>query len=197
MSKDIIQVITTETNWVRSYDLNSGELIWQYSGLSAYPIPTPLASDGIIYVMNGYEGFKVLAIDPVEATGNITGSKSIIWQYDKTAPYTPSALLIEGLLYFLHNEQGRLTCLDAITGKEHYFKKRLSKTGYVLASPVGTNKHIYIVGLKGRTHVIKHGPEFKVRAVNKLNDHFPASPAIVNDCLYLRGVKYLYCIAEK
>jgi len=168
--KGVPHVITTATNWVRSYDLNSGKLIWEYSGLSNYP---------------------------GEAAGNITGSKSVIWKYTKSAPYTPSALLVDDLLYFLKNEQGRLTCLDAKTGKEYYFSKRLRGTGNVLASPVGTRKRIYIVGLKGKTHVIKHGPEFEVLAVNKLDDHFTASPAIVNDRLYLRGTKHLYCIAEK
>ena len=32
--KGVPHVITTATNWVRSYDLNSGKLIWEYSGLS-------------------------------------------------------------------------------------------------------------------------------------------------------------------
>jgi outer membrane protein assembly factor BamB len=192
----VIQVITTATNWVRSYDLNSGRLIWECSGLSGYPIPTPIASNGLIYVMNGFEGNIVLAIRPGEATGNITGSKSVVWKYNESAPYTPSALLVDDLLYFLKNEQGRLTCLEAKTGKEFYSSKRLRGTGNVLASPVGTRKRIYVVGLKGKTHVIKHGPKFEVLAVNKLNDHFAASPAIINDYIYLRGSKYLYCIAE-
>jgi outer membrane protein assembly factor BamB len=191
------QIVTTETNWVRSYDLNSGRLIWECSGLSGYPIPTPITSNGIIYVMNGYDGHSVSAIRPEEAAGNISGSKSIIWSYTKSAPYTPSALLVDDFLYFLKDERGRLTCLDAKTGKELYSEKRLRGTGYVLASPVGTRERIYIVGQKGKTYVIKHGPQFEVLAVNSLNDQFAASPAIVNDHLYLRGIKYLYCISKK
>jgi outer membrane protein assembly factor BamB len=190
------QIITTETNWVRSYDLNSGRLLWECSGLSGYPIPTPIMSNGIIYVMNGYEGHSVFAIRPEGAAGNITGSKSIIWSYTKSAPYTPSALLVDDLLYFLKDERGRLTCLDAKNGKEFYFSKRLRGTGYVLASPVGTKERVYIVGQKGKTYVVNHGPKFKVLAVNELDDLFAASPAIVNDNLYLRGTKYLYCISE-
>jgi outer membrane protein assembly factor BamB len=195
--KGVLQVITTATNWVRSYDLNSGRLIWECSGLSGFPIPTPIASNELIYVMNGYEGYSVSAICPAEAAGNITGSKSVVWKYTKSAPYTPSALLVGDLLYFLKNEKGRLTCLDAKTGKEFYSLERLRGSGNVLASPVGTRERIYIVGLRGKTHVINYGPEFEVLAVNKLDDHFAASPVIVNDYLYLRGTKYLYCIAEK
>jgi outer membrane protein assembly factor BamB len=191
------QVITTETNWVRSYDLHSGQPIWECSGLSGYPIPTPIAANGIIFVMNGYQGHSVSAIRPAMAKGDITGSKSVIWQYTKSAPYTPSALLVENLLYFLKDERGRLTCLDANTGHELYFEKRLRGTGYILASPVGTKEQIYIVGQKGKTYVIRHGPEFEVLAVNDLDDEFAASPAIVDNCLFLRGTKYLYCISRK
>lgn len=191
------QIVTTETNWVRSYDLQSGQLIWECSGLSGYPIPTPIAANGIIYVMNGYQDPSVSAIRPDKASGDITGSKFIIWQYIKSAPYTPSALLVDSLLYFLKDERGRLTCLDAKTGQEFYFEKRLRGTGYILASPVGTNEHIYIVGQKGKTYVIKHGPVFEVLTVNDLDDEFASSPAIINDCLYLRGKRYLYCISQK
>ena len=137
-----------------------------------------------------------MAIHFNEANGNISGSKSIVWKYTKSAPYTPSALIIDELLYFLKNEKGRLTCLDAKTGREYYSLERLRGTGNVLASPVGTKKAIYVVGFKGKTHVIKYGPEFEVYAVNKLQDQFASSPAIANDCLYLRGIKSLYCIAE-
>ena len=44
--------------------------------------------------------------------------------------------------------------------------------------------------------VIKHGPQFEVLAQNVLDDGFDASPAIVGDEIYLRGRKYLYCIAS-
>jgi outer membrane protein assembly factor BamB len=36
----------------------------------------------------------------------------------------------------------------------------------------------------------------KVVSKNQLDDNFDASPAIVGDELYLRGLRNLYCIAE-
>jgi len=190
------QIITTATDRVQGYDLYTGEQIWECRGLSPYPIPTPIASDDLVYVMNGYEGFLVMAIDPLTAAGDITGSKSVVWHYTKSAPYTPSPLLLDSRLYFLHNEEGRLTCLEAKTGRENYSLERLRGSGYVLASPVGTRQAIYVVALKGKTFVIKPGPVFEVLSVNKLEDHFAASPLIIGDCLYLRGTRYLYCISE-
>ncbi len=45
--------------------------------------------------------------------------------------------------------------------------------------------------------VIKQGPQFEVLATNKLDDCFSASPVIVDNELFLRGDKYLYCLTEK
>ena len=45
--------------------------------------------------------------------------------------------------------------------------------------------------------VLRHGPKLEVLAVNELNDGFDASPALVDAEIFLRGYKYLYCIAEK
>jgi outer membrane protein assembly factor BamB len=47
----------------------------------------------------------------------------------------------------------------------------------------------------GVTYVLKHGPKFQVLAVNKLEDRFTASPAVVGGEIYLRGHGGLYCIA--
>jgi hypothetical protein len=44
--------------------------------------------------------------------------------------------------------------------------------------------------------VIRHGQSFEVLSTNVLNDEFTASPAIVGKEIYLRGHKYLYCIAQ-
>ncbi len=69
--------------------------------------------------------------------------------------------------------------------------------GNVFASPVGAQDRIYIVGQKGTMYVVKHGPEFIILAKNKLDDNFNASPAIVDNRIYLRGYKNLYCIEKE
>jgi len=51
--------------------------------------------------------------------------------------------------------------------------------------------------LVGITVVIKNADTFAVLATNKLDDEFDASPAVIGDEMYLRGHKFLYCIARK
>jgi hypothetical protein len=55
---------------------------------------------------------------------------------------------------------------------------------------------VYIPGQQGTTVVVRHGPAFEVLAANKLDDGFNASPALVDNALYLRGHRFIYCIAE-
>ena len=64
------------------------------------------------------------------------------------------------------------------------------------ASPVAAAGKIYIVGREGTTAVIKPGPTLEVIAANKLDDHFDASPALVDREIYLRGYKNLYSISH-
>jgi outer membrane protein assembly factor BamB len=54
---------------------------------------------------------------------------------------------------------------------------------------------VYIPSRDGVTLVLKHGPVFEVLARNQLSDGFDASPALVGSEIYMRGHKYLYCIA--
>ena len=66
----------------------------------------------------------------------------------------------------------------------------------VFASPVGAAGRVYIPSRDCTTVVLKHGPTLETLAENKLSDGFDASPAPVDEEMFLRGYKYLYCISE-
>ena len=190
------QVVTTGTNRVRSYDLATGELVWDGDGLTANSIPSPVAADGYVYLMSGFRGSDFQAIHLAQATGDITDSDAIVWKYNRDTPYVPSPLLYKGIIYFLKSNNGILTAFNVETGQVYYGPQRLQGVSGVYASIVGASDRVYIAGRGGTVNVIQHGPEFKVLAENKLDDSFNASPAIVGSELYLRGGQYLYCIAE-
>ena len=84
----------------------------------------------------------------------------------------------------------------AATGKPHYALQRLAVPD-VFASPVGAAGRVYIPGRDGAVVVLKHGATFEQLGVNKLDDGFDASPALVDGEIFMRGYKNLYCIAEK
>lgn len=190
------QVITAATGKVRSYDIETGDLIWECTGLTRNVIPNPVYSNGILYVMSGYRGNALFAINLAKAKGNITDTSVIIWKYLQDTPYTPSPLLMDGKIYFLKANNGTISCLDAADGKVNYSNQILPGIVNMYSSPTGACGHVYLAA-DGVVDVIKAGPAFKVVSNNKLDDTFHASPVVIGDDLFLRGFKYLYCISAQ
>ena len=190
------QVITTGTNRVRSYDLATGKLLWDGDGLTRNAIPSPVAAGEFVYLMSGFRGNVLQAVSLASATGDISGSDAVVWEFGRDTPYVPSPLLSDGILYFLKSNDGILSAFNTETGEAHYGPVRLEGVSGVYASIVGAADRLYVAGRNGVVNVVQQGPEFKILAENTLDDSFNASPAIVGNELYLRGGKYLYCIAE-
>jgi outer membrane protein assembly factor BamB len=189
------QVIMNGKNRVRSYDLASGEPLWQIGGMTINPIPSAVTENGVAYVMTGYAGSLAVAV-PLDARGDLTGTDKVAWLYKKGTPYVPSPLLMDGKLYFTQANDNLLTCLDAKTGKALIDRERLSDASSFYASPVAAAGRIYMVDRDGVGLVLKHASKLEVLAVNRLDDHIDASPAVVGRQLFLRGHKYLYCIEQ-
>jgi outer membrane protein assembly factor BamB len=190
------QVITAGMNKVRSYDLETGEVVWHAPGTTMNPIPSPVFADGMVFLTSGFRGNNLKAIRLAGAKGDLTGSDAIVWTLDRDTPYVPSPLLYDGVIYLLKTNTGILSAFDAKTGKPHYLVQRLEQAPEVFASPVGAAGRVYIVSRDGTTVVLRQGPSFEILAQNKLADGFDASPALVGGDIYLRGYKSLYCIGE-
>ncbi len=190
------QVITTGAERVRSYDLETGELVWHGPGLTVNAIPTPIESSGRIYVTSGFRGEAMYAVDLARARGDIEGTDAILWEYPTDTPYVASPLLYDDTLYFFKGLKGVLTALDTRTGQPVFGPVRLPGVSLVYASPVGVAGRVYAPGREGTTVVFEHGDEFRVLATNELDDTFDASPVVIGDSIYLRGREFLYCIAS-
>jgi outer membrane protein assembly factor BamB len=190
------QAIVPAMERVRSYDLATGEVVWESKGLTMNPIPSPVHDDGLVFLMAGFRGNDLKAVRVADAKGNIDGTNAIVWSFDRDTPYVPSPVLTDGVLYFLKSNSGILSAFDAKTGKPHYQNQRLEGAPNVFASPVAARGRIYFPGQDGGTVVIKSGPAFEVLATNTLDDGFDASPALVDNEMFLRGRKFLYAIAQ-
>lgn len=190
------QVIVPAMQRIRAYDLGTGAVIWEGEGLTMNPIPSPVYEDGLVFLMSGFQGNDLRAVRVAEARGNIDGTSAVAWSLDRDTPYVPSPLITEGVLYFLKTNSGILSAFEAKTGKPHYQNQRLDGLPNVFSSPVAARGRVYFTGREGNTLVIRAGPAFKVLVRNALDDGFDASPALAGDSIFMRGHKYLYCIAE-
>ncbi|WP_303922593.1 PQQ-binding-like beta-propeller repeat protein [Draconibacterium sediminis] len=189
------QVITSATTAIRSYDYENGNVLWSSTGMTGNVIPVPMVENNMLYVTSGFRGAALQAIDLTKASGDITGTDAIIWEYNQDTPYTPCALLMDGKLYFLRANNGVMTCLDAKDGSVLYSKERLEGISTIFSSPSGADGKIYIAA-KGICLVIKAGEDFEILASNELDDDFHASPVFVDNQLILRGFESLYCFEE-
>jgi outer membrane protein assembly factor BamB len=191
------QVIVPGTNRIRGYDLASGEVIWECGGLSSNVVASPVFANGVVYSGSSYDTRAMLAIKLDGAKGDITETKQVLWFRRRGTPYVPSPLLYGDSIYNLQHYQGVVVRIDIKTGEEQGDPIRLPAIRNVYASPVAAANRIYITSRDGITQVISHGDDTpKVLATNRLDDTFSASAALVGKEMFLRGEKYLYCIAE-
>ncbi|NRA95089.1 MAG: VCBS repeat-containing protein [Planctomycetes bacterium] len=191
------QIVVNATAASRGYDLKSGEVIWSLSGMTVNCIPIPIHADGVVYLMSGYRGQMLQAVQLEDARGDLEGSRHVLWTHRRNTSYVPSGALYHGRLYFLRGNNAVLSCLDSKTGEVLYEGQRLHGLRTIYASPVCADGRIYVTSRDGVTMVIGHGPTFKQLTVNRLDDAIDASMAIVGDEIYVRGRRHMYCIAER
>lgn len=190
------QIIVTAANKVRSYDAETGKVIWEMSGLGANPIPVPAFQDPLVFVMSGYRDPKLMAVK-LGKEGDLTGSDSLVWSHTRGISYTASPVLFDNKLYVL-TDNGMISCFNATTGEAHYALVRLPKAYNFKASPVGANGKLYLATEDGDVVVLKMGEKYEVLATNTLTDQvFIATPVIAAGELFLRSQNALYCISEK
>jgi len=191
-----LQVVANAQNFIRSYDVATGDLMWQCSGQVSNVIPTPVLGNGMIYCTSGYRGASLQAIK-LGNRGDLSGTDAVAWHVREACPYVASPLIYENKIYVTSGTNAIISCYDAVTGKPFFVKQKLDDMRSIYSSPVGAAGRVYVTGRNGTCKVISSSGKYKVLATNVLNDPMDASPMIIGDEIYLKGDSYLYCIAEE
>jgi outer membrane protein assembly factor BamB len=147
----------------------------------------------MVFVGSGFQGAFFGAFH-LDGKGDIEGTDKVAWVLNKDTPDVASPLLSSGRIYFHKGKSGQLSCVDAATGKVHYAARRISGLDTVYSSPIAAGGHIYLTGSSGTTVVIKVADELYIIASNEIGETVGATPAAVDNQLFLRGDKHLYCI---
>jgi len=184
------EMISLCAQGMMGYDPLSGQELWKIRFKGFSNTARPLVYEDMVFVCTCFGGKKLLAVR-LGGKGDVTDSH-IVWQYDKNVPIRASSVLVDGLLYMV-SDNSAVTCLDAKTGHK-IWRKRIG--GNYAASTIYADGHIYFFNMKGKTTVIQPGREYKKVALNRLDDGFMASPAVVGNLLILRTEKNLYRIEK-
>jgi outer membrane protein assembly factor BamB len=189
------QVVMNGQNFARSYDLETGKELWRCGGQTERPAASAVAGHGLVFVGSGFRG-AYLGAFRLTGSGNIEGTENVVWSVTRDTPDVASPLLSEDRLYFYKAKSGLLTCLDAATGKPHYTASRIEGIDTTYASPIAAGGHVYLTDRNGTTVVIKDASKLEVVATNSVGETVDATPAPVDNELFIRGEKHLFCLAQ-
>jgi outer membrane protein assembly factor BamB len=190
------QVIVSGTTAVRGYDLETGEVIWHCAGLSNNVVASPVFADGVLYAGSSYNIQSMLALNLKGAKGDLGKSSHVLWTRQHRTPYVPSPLFYKEHLFFLRHYQAILTRVVGKTGEEPNGPIRLPGILNLYASPVAADGRIYFTDQQGVTLVISWDKAPEILSLNRLDDSFNASAALVGDSIILRGKNFLYRLAN-
>jgi outer membrane protein assembly factor BamB len=190
-------LVTNGSQYARGYDPRTGKELWRLAKKSEATIPTPFASDDLVFVTSGNRPIQPIFAIRSGAAGDITlkegeeGSAQVAWAKMRGGPYMTTPILYGKYLYTCSNN-GMLTCYDAATGKQVY-KQRMGGVSYT-ASPVAADGRLYFTSEQGEVRVVKAGPRFELLAVNSMGDVCMATPAISAGALVIRGQHFLFAL---
>jgi len=200
-SEDRTQVIVNGYKHIGSYEVDTGKAIWRMHGGGDIPCPTPVVSNGLVFITNAHGRMRPIYAIKLEAEGDISlardekSNQYIPWFYPRRGSYQPTPLVLDDLLYVADNG-GILTCYVAETGEEMYRNPIGGDISSYSASPVAADGKLYFSDEYGNIHIVKAGPTYEHLAVNKMDEICMASPAISGKTLFIRARRNLYAISK-
>lgn len=194
---------------VRSYDPETGKVLWKLNTHGGETSASPCGNlERLIVGTEFHRGRPgrparggMLCSVKSGASGDITPkegettSPGLHWFRERGGPEMASPLIYNDCVYIVQRSN-LLNCYSAKTGERTYEQTRVEGGRPFWASPWAHDGLVYCLDEAGSTHVIEPGSEYRVVAVNKLDDQFWASSAVANGTLILRGANTIYCIGQ-
>jgi outer membrane protein assembly factor BamB len=196
------QVLVNGMRHVGAYDFRTGREIWKLSGGGDIPVPTPVVSDGLIYITNAHGQLSPIYAVKETATGDVslkadaTTSDAVAWSVPRGGGYLCTPLVYQGLVYIVRYN-GVLTVYDAKTGEKKFEERLAGATSAFTSSPVANDGKVFIASEDGQIFVLAAGPKYQVLAMNEMSTPVLATPAISEGRLFLRTQDQIMAIGKK
>ncbi len=190
----------------RSYDPDTGDLLWQLDMAKGRSVATPVADGDQLYVGTEFrdrggpdDGGGFLFAVKAGASGNITlpagasSSDGVAWRCPESSIQMASPIVCRGYIYLFERRLSIVHCIDTKTGNR-VFRERVPSGRPFWASPWSFEGRVFALDDAGTVHVIEPGRELSVLRRNEIGERTWSTPAIANGSLFLRGADNLYCI---
>jgi outer membrane protein assembly factor BamB len=196
------QILVNGMRQVGGYDFQTGKEIWTLSGGGDIPVPTPVASEGLVYITNAHGArspvyaIRETAAGDVSLESDQTSNEGVAWSTPRGGGYICTPLIYQGLAYVIRYN-GVLNVFDAKTGEKKYEQRLAGATSAFTSSPVANDGRVYVASEDGQVFVLKAGPTYEVIAMNEMATPILATPAISEGRLLLRTQNQLMAIGAR
>jgi len=187
------QIVSPGSGMVGAYEPATGKEIWRVTYPMGFSLSNmPIFVDNSLYMSTGFQRPSFYKIRVDGATGDLTETH-VEWQYHKSMPKTPSPNFVMGHVITLE-DVGRLQSLDSETGELRW--SELLK-GKFSASPVQVGELLYCMSEEGVCFVLQIKDDgFEILSENDLGEEALATPAIVDNAIYVRTDPHLWKIGN-
>jgi outer membrane protein assembly factor BamB len=206
------QIITCADPFVIAYNPDDGKEIWRCKCLTADVGPSAVAMGNTILTTN--QAPRTTAIDAT-GTGDVTESKTL-WKGSNALPDTPSPLATKDR-FITFDSGGYMTAYDPTKiekGKAKFWELEVGGgESSFYSSPLLVGNYIYVFDKTedaAKAFVIDlsqsatsadggltdESAKSMVIATNPMPEPCVASPAVINNRLFIRGAKTVFCIGE-
>lgn len=193
---DIPQLIfTSNSHGLTSVDPRSGTIVWNAESVfPARVVSSPVIAGQLLIGScgDGSRGKCLVAINPV-ADGESFEPTEVYTIGSSTAPYVPTSIANESLLFTFH-DSGYVSCLRSATGRQLWREK---PAGKFFGSPVWVNGRLYCITTEGDVVVIRAASSYELLAVNPLGERSHSTPAVTDGRIYLRTYSNLISIGPQ
>lgn len=158
-SLDLTPQVILNGKRIISYRLSDGLPLWRHHHEGVNPIASPIRFQNLAFLMLGYRGYSVQAIDlektesNSEDAGRSEGTDAstqaatdgaerpavIRWSSEETGPYVSSAAICNEKLFVTKGLQGILSVFQAETGRVLLNQRRIEQLGTLYASPLAVS----------------------------------------------------------
>jgi hypothetical protein len=203
------QILLLGLSTLCAFDPQDGSTLWKHNTKQGYSASNPVWHGDIIYAVTG-SGHGRWGSFALKSEPDLSRNERQIWENPENGTGFSSAVYHDGYLYwaaYTNKERpssaAGFCCMDAETG-EMVYKERPSNRptgrkghGIFAGALLGDGK-IYYVSMQGGVYVVEAKPEFKILALNKIEDdeswfNAPAVP-LEGGRLLLRSDWGLHCI---
>jgi outer membrane protein assembly factor BamB len=202
------ELVVNQLGKLVGYDPASGKQLWHCQGIVSndggdkflkaiepYTVSTPVAGDGIVYLIGGGGPTKSVALAVKAGGAGDVDKTHVVWR-KKAGELFGSPVLVGKSLCSV---SGILNVLDVTDGRT-VMKERLCDNSMDYTSPVVAGGKIYALTRLDGLFVVDSGDKFQTLSRLTFPERdgvFNSTPAVSNGRLYVRSNAYLYCLGKK